>query len=138
MERTVTEVLQPGETLFLPVGWWHHVVSLDKCMGASFTNFETGPSAVAEKKMYMKWGNGAGSRYQDESKRQNIKLESDDPSKFFKPAMSARFQEVLDSVDTYAKVVTTLQSEGTFTDLFVAVLRAPKCSTVSQRLVSLM
>jgi hypothetical protein len=32
-------VLEPGETLFLPVGWWHHVRALDVSITVTFTNF---------------------------------------------------------------------------------------------------
>jgi len=32
-------VLKPGEVLFLPVGWWHHVRALDVSMSVAFTNF---------------------------------------------------------------------------------------------------
>jgi LPS sulfotransferase NodH len=32
-------VVEPGETLFMPVGWWHHVRALDVSMTISFTNF---------------------------------------------------------------------------------------------------
>lgn len=31
--------LHPGECLFIPVGWWHHVRSLDISMSLTFTNF---------------------------------------------------------------------------------------------------
>lgn len=33
------EVLAPGEVLFLPVGWWHHVRALDLSVSVAFNNF---------------------------------------------------------------------------------------------------
>jgi hypothetical protein len=35
----ITVDLEPGEGLFIPVGWWHYVESLDLCASLSFTNF---------------------------------------------------------------------------------------------------
>jgi hypothetical protein len=32
-------VLTPGDTLFLPIGWWHRVEGLTPTIGLSFTNF---------------------------------------------------------------------------------------------------
>jgi ribosomal protein L16 Arg81 hydroxylase len=32
--------LNPGEALFIPVGWWHHVRALDVSISVSFTNFQ--------------------------------------------------------------------------------------------------
>jgi len=37
--RSLQVVLEPGEVLFLPVGWWHHVRALDISISLSFTNF---------------------------------------------------------------------------------------------------
>jgi ribosomal protein L16 Arg81 hydroxylase len=31
--------LNPGEALFIPIGWWHHVRALDVSISVSFTNF---------------------------------------------------------------------------------------------------
>jgi Cupin-like domain len=33
-------VLEPGETLFVPVGWWHQVRSLDVSVSLSYTNLD--------------------------------------------------------------------------------------------------
>ncbi len=32
-------ILHPGEVLFIPIGWWHHVTALDISITMSFTNF---------------------------------------------------------------------------------------------------
>jgi Cupin-like domain len=32
-------IVEPGEVLFIPVGWWHHVRSLETSISVSFTNF---------------------------------------------------------------------------------------------------
>jgi len=37
--RSLTVDLGPGEALFIPVGWWHHVEALSLTIGMSFTNF---------------------------------------------------------------------------------------------------
>jgi ribosomal protein L16 Arg81 hydroxylase len=37
--RQIIVTLEPGETLFVPVGWWHHVEALDLSISVSFTNF---------------------------------------------------------------------------------------------------
>jgi hypothetical protein len=37
--RVIDIVIEPGEALFIPVGWWHHVRSLDVAISLSLTNF---------------------------------------------------------------------------------------------------
>ena len=38
---TVLDVIvEPGETVFLPLAWWHQVTSLDQCISLSFTNLD--------------------------------------------------------------------------------------------------
>ena len=32
-------VIDKGEAIFLPIGWWHHVTALDRSISMSFTNF---------------------------------------------------------------------------------------------------
>ena len=41
-------LLEPGQVLFIPVGWWHHVRSVDVSISLSFTNFRTANDYVWE------------------------------------------------------------------------------------------
>ena len=38
--KVLDVVVEPGETIFLPLAWWHQVTSLDKCISLSFTNLD--------------------------------------------------------------------------------------------------
>jgi quercetin dioxygenase-like cupin family protein len=40
-------VVEPGEFLFIPVGWWHWVKALDISISVSFTSFDVKGSPVA-------------------------------------------------------------------------------------------
>ncbi|AXV81362.1 MULTISPECIES: cupin-like domain-containing protein [Ralstonia solanacearum species complex] len=35
-----TTVVSSGEMLFIPVGWWHHVVAIDECISITGNNFK--------------------------------------------------------------------------------------------------
>ncbi len=37
--RVIEVILEPGDVIFMPVGWWHAVKSLDISISMSFTNF---------------------------------------------------------------------------------------------------
>lgn len=38
--KVLDVVVEPGETMFLPLAWWHQVTSLDRCISLSFTNLD--------------------------------------------------------------------------------------------------
>lgn len=44
-------MIEPGDALFIPIGWWHCVHGLEKSISISFTNFNAPNSAYAEKFM---------------------------------------------------------------------------------------
>ncbi len=37
--KPIEVILEPGEVIFIPVGWWHHVRALEASVSVSFTNF---------------------------------------------------------------------------------------------------
>ena len=37
--KVLDVTLEPGDALFIPVGWWHHVRALETSINVSFTNF---------------------------------------------------------------------------------------------------
>jgi len=39
LPRLIECIIDKGEAIFLPIGWWHHVEALDATISMSFTNF---------------------------------------------------------------------------------------------------
>lgn len=37
--KSTEMILNPGEALFIPIGWWHYVESVDVSISVSFTDF---------------------------------------------------------------------------------------------------
>jgi ribosomal protein L16 Arg81 hydroxylase len=37
--KPIEITVAPGEVLFIPIGWWHHVRALDLSISISFSNF---------------------------------------------------------------------------------------------------
>lgn len=38
--KVLEVVVEPGETMFLPLGWWHQVTGLDLSLSLSYTNLD--------------------------------------------------------------------------------------------------
>jgi len=38
--KVLDVVVEPGETMFLPLGWWHQVSSLDVSLSFSYSNLD--------------------------------------------------------------------------------------------------
>jgi len=36
--RVLDVIVEPGETVFLPLGWWHQVTALDVSLSFSYSN----------------------------------------------------------------------------------------------------
>lgn len=129
--HTFHEILQPGETLFMPVGWWHHVQSLDECMGVSFTNFV--PSArSSEIKMYKKWGNRAGNLYQDEATVGSDNVAAgESATSFVTDEMVEIVQQAIDnSGGDIGAAIDDIISKKNMATATIRVLLWPQCSTL--------
>ncbi len=46
--RLYDVLLEPGEILFVPLGWWHQVKSLDFSVTVTFTNFRWGNDSYVD------------------------------------------------------------------------------------------
>ena len=53
--NSVEFILSPGEVLFIPVNWWHHVRSLTPSISVSFTNFLQPPRLCVREHQDL-WG----------------------------------------------------------------------------------
>lgn len=52
--KIIEFILEPGEVLFIPVGWWHHVKALEISISVSFTNFVF-PNSYEWKYPHINW-----------------------------------------------------------------------------------
>ena len=48
----IPTILQPGEMLFIPIGWWHQVRSLEPSISITFTNFKVDNQYFSTEEIY--------------------------------------------------------------------------------------
>jgi hypothetical protein len=53
--KVAEAVVEPGETIFLPLSWWHQVASLDMCISFSFSNLDVPNSYSYENPEVHHW-----------------------------------------------------------------------------------
>jgi ribosomal protein L16 Arg81 hydroxylase len=53
--RVLEVIVEPGETMFLPLAWWHQVTSLDVSLSFSFSNLSVPNQFNYENPSILNW-----------------------------------------------------------------------------------
>jgi len=129
--QKIEEVMHPGETLFMPTGWWHHVTALDPVISITYLNFNPLTRQV-ESDMFKVWSphkDNVKGVYEDawEEKAYSRNIPADE---FVNDEIRTRVQYL---VDKHTSLLTAAQDVTKMADLRFGTIRTllrMSCSTL--------